>query len=188
MAHQAHIIPWQTVADNPKFMHCNPRNHGITNFCARKRPHQDREFQYFANGFARALTNYSAIERGKYSPSFNPPEPDERVISEAAVERMTATVLRYKEGDIDKLSSSNLLSEAPSEYECTPQRLISDTYPCEGDMNHPFLECCEQTKALLLYGEMDDLFHLAAHPDIHLHRLWTKISTPTAPDLDFGSF
>ncbi|KAF3045757.1 hypothetical protein E8E11_001467 [Didymella keratinophila] len=168
---KAHSISWQTLADNLKFRHCNPRNHGITNLYARKRPNEDKELQYFASGFTSALSNYSGIERKKYSPSFDPPEPNERVISEAAVKRMIATVLRYKAGDDDKPNTSYLLSEALSEYECTPQRFISDTYPCEGDMNHPLSESCEQTKALLLYGEMDALFHLAAHPNSHLHRL-----------------
>ena len=174
MAHQTHSIAWQTLADNLKFMHCNSRNYGITNLYARKRPNQDKELQYFVTGFARALTNYSAIERKKYSPFFTPPDPEERVISKVAVTRMSATVLRYKEGDIDLPDSSAPSSEALSEYECTPRRFIFDTYPCEGDMDHLIYECCEQTKALILYGEMDALFQLAAHPDIHFRRLWDE--------------
>jgi hypothetical protein len=173
MAHQAHSIPWQTLADNLKFVHCNPRNHGITNLYSRRRPNQGKELQYFANGFARALTKYSAIERKKHTCSFTLPAPEERVISKTAVTRMAATVLRYK-GQIEQLDSSKLSSEALSEYECTPQRFISDTYPCESDMNHPLSECCEQTKTLLLYGEMDTLFHISAHPSIHFHRLWDE--------------
>lgn len=173
MAHQAHTIPWQMLADNLKFMHCNPRNHGITNLYLRRRPNHDKEFQYFANGFARALASYSAVERRKYNPTFVPPEPDERVISKAAVSRMAATVLKYKRQG-DNLETSIRPSEVLSEYECTPRRFVSDTYPCEGDMDHTISECCEQTKALLLYGEMNALFHLSAHPSIYFYRLWDE--------------
>lgn len=172
MAHQAHTIPWQTLADNLKFMHCNPRNHGITNLYLRKRPNQDKELQYFANGFARALTSYATVERTKYKPFPFPPEPDECVISETAVKKMAATVFGYKRGEIYESNSSSQPTEALSKYECTPRRFISDTYPCEGDMNHLLSECCEQTKTMLMYGEMDALFRLAVHPDVYFHRLW----------------
>lgn len=172
MAHQAHSIPWQTLADNLKFMHCNPRNHGITNMYLRKRVNQDKELQYFANGFARALTDYATVERMKYKLFPIPPEPDERVISEAAVRNMAATVSGYKRGETGESDSSVEPKTALSEYECTPRRFISDTYPCEGDMNHLLSECCEQTKTMLMYGEMDALFRLAAHTDVRFHRLW----------------
>lgn len=172
MAHQAHSIPWQTLADNLKFMHCNPRNHGITNLYRRKRQNQDKGLQYFACGFANAMSNYSAIERKQYDPDPIPPEIDERVISKDAVKRMAKTVLRFR-GELDNLNQINL-DGALSTYECTAQRFISDTYPCEGDMNVGIQDACEQTKTMLLYGEMDALFRLAAHPEVRFYRLWDE--------------
>jgi hypothetical protein len=86
---------------------------------------------------------------------------------------MAATVLRYREGNICQPNNSAPLGEVLFEYECTPQRLI-DTYPCEADMNHLLSECWEQTKALLLNGELDTFFHLAAHADVHFRRLWDE--------------
>ncbi|KAF3031229.1 hypothetical protein E8E12_001455 [Didymella heteroderae] len=173
MAHQACSIPWQTLVDNLKFMHCSPRNRGITNLYLRKRPNQYKELQYFANGFARALSNYSAIERRKYNAPSTSPAIDERVISQEAVRKMSATVLRYK-GQDDASHSIDASNEALSEYECMPHRFISDTYPCESDMHDGIEECCEQTKTMLMYGEMEALFRLAAHPDVHFDRLWDE--------------
>ncbi|KAJ8118104.1 hypothetical protein OPT61_g844 [Boeremia exigua] len=165
-------ISWQTLADNVKFMHCNPRNRGITNLYLRKKPNQDKELQYFASGFARALSTYAQVERKKYVASPIPPELDERVIPEEAVRKMARTVLHYK-GQLDELHESNF-SNALSLYECTPRRFVSDTHPCEGDMFHGLRDCCEQTKTMLIYGEMNSLFHLAAHPEVRFYRLWDE--------------
>ncbi len=174
MAHQAHTIPWQTLVDNLKFKHCNPRNHGITNLYLRNtRPQQEKELQYFVGGFERALSKYSAVERGKYNATPVPPELDERIISEDAVRKMARTVLQYK-GRENTSHGSKSLKGALSAYECTARRFVADTYPNESDMDDCIHDVCEQTKTMLLYGEMDALFRLAAHPDVHFHRLWDE--------------
>ncbi|KAJ4982682.1 hypothetical protein SVAN01_11828 [Stagonosporopsis vannaccii] len=174
MAHQAHIIPWQTLVDNLKFKHCNPRNRGITNLYLRNtRQNQEKELQYFVIGFNRALSSYAAIERAKYKVVQNPPELNERIISEESVKKMARTVLRYK-GQNPTFLNKNLLDDALSLYECTAQRFVSDTYRYESDMDDSIREACEQIKTLLMYGEMDSVFRLAAHPSVHFDRLWDE--------------
>ncbi|CAG5158138.1 uncharacterized protein ALTATR162_LOCUS5002 [Alternaria atra] len=174
MAHQAHIIPWQTLVDNLKYKHCNPRNHGITNLYLRNtRPHQEKELQYFVGGFDRALSKYSAIERKKYDVLVVPPQLDDKVISEDAIKKMARTVLRYK-GKLDTTHTSDSLGGVLSSFECTTRRFVSDTYPGDSEMCDCIHDACEQTKAMLLHGEMDSLLRLAAHPSVYFHKFWDE--------------
>lgn len=174
MAHQAHTIPWQTLVDNLKFKHCNPRNRGITNLHLRTtKTNQAKALQYFVKGFTRALSTYSAVERTKYNVAQSPPEMDEKVITKDAVKKMAGTVLRYK-GEGVATRDGHMTDDALSPYECTAQRFVSDTYLNEGDMDDGIREACEQTKTMLMYGEMDALIRLAAHPSVHFHRLWDE--------------
>ncbi|KAF3007949.1 hypothetical protein E8E13_011294 [Curvularia kusanoi] len=170
MAHHTHSIPWQTLADSLKFMHCNPRNHGITNLYVRKRPNWDKQLQYFAVGFARALSAFSEIERKKYRPSFISPEQDERVISETAARKISAILLRAREPDAT--GGDGIPYEGFSDYECTPRHFISATSYRGGDMDYEIQRCCEQTKIMLLCDEMNALFRLAAHPNVYFYRQW----------------
>ncbi|KAH6632922.1 hypothetical protein C7974DRAFT_411955 [Boeremia exigua] len=174
MAHQAHSIPWQALVDNLKFMHCSRRNHGITNLYLRNtRQHQEKELQYFIGGFSRALSRYSEIERKKYNTDLDHPELDEKVISDDAVKKMARTVLSYRGGDGQVpvyIPTHSVLSQ----YECTTQRFISDTHPGEGDMNDCIRDVCEQVKTMMLYGEMDSLLRVAAHPSVRFSRLWDE--------------
>lgn len=174
MAHQAHSIPWHTLADNLIFRHCSPRNLGVTNLYLRKaRSHQNEELRYFIIGFVRALSSYSVIERRKYDASPVAPALDEEVISPDAVRKMAGTILRYK-GRENTNDSPRSLDDVLSTYERTVQRFISDTQPGEGDMHDGIRDVCEQTKTMLLYGEMDLLFRLAAHPSVWFSRLWDE--------------
>lgn len=180
MAHQAHSIPWGTLACNLEYLHCSPRNHGITNLYLRKREdvRQVKELRYFVRGFVRALEKYSAVERRKFEAEPSMPEEDDMVVSEAAVKKMARTVLGYKmEGwqgtdDSIAMSVSNSIDDILSPYERSPKRFIRDTDAHEGDMYDGAREACEQTKAMLMHGDMDGLLKLAAHPGVRFYRLW----------------
>jgi len=181
MAHQAYAIPWQTLADNFQYVHMNIRNHGITNLYLRnKNPHQGKQPRYFVRGFTRALYNYSAIERKKYNTDPVALEMNEIVISEDALKKMSKTIRQYKMGGgwIDRESSANGV-ECPSNeilslYERSTGWFVNETSACEGDMHCLLQEICEQTKTMLLYGEMDALFQIAAHPNVHFLKLWDE--------------
>lgn len=185
MAHQAHSIPWQTLAAHIKYVHCNPRNNGVTNLFFRKTkdPKQAKELKFFVGGFIKALEDYSAIERRKFATEPPVPDEDEVLISDASVRKMARTVLRYKGGarhwpmhyDMDGsggLDISISLDDILSPYERSAKRFIQDTMPGEGDMFDEAQEACEQTKTMLMYGEMDALLSLAAHPQVYFYRLW----------------
>lgn len=80
MAHQAYTLPWQTLADNFKYMYANTRFGGITNLYPRQKPGQGKQLQHFARVFARVLTDYSKIERKKYDEEYSPPDHDDDII------------------------------------------------------------------------------------------------------------
>ncbi|KAF2016004.1 hypothetical protein BU24DRAFT_480717 [Aaosphaeria arxii CBS 175.79] len=174
MAHQAYSIPWQTLVDNLKYKHCNPRDAGVTNLNLRKGnpSSQGKQFQYFTRGFARALSKYSTIERKKYNPQPQAPQLDEPIISDTAVKRMARTILRYKS---DPAISSALgvdLNTVLPPHERDVRWFIQGSGLYEGDMNLVISECCELTKAMLMYGEMDALFRICKHPDVYLQKYW----------------
>ncbi|KAL1600416.1 hypothetical protein SLS60_006801 [Paraconiothyrium brasiliense] len=173
MAHQAYTIPWQTLADNLIYLHCNPRNHGITNLYLRKTkdPNQGKQIRHFIRGFARALADYSTIERKKYDDDPAPPDDDEILISDAGVKKMANTVLRYKSND-GNYTTPDSIDDILSPYERSAARFIKDTMPGEGDMFDGAAVACEQVKAMLMHDEMDALFRLAAHPRVYFRRLW----------------
>ncbi|KAF2449661.1 hypothetical protein P171DRAFT_427836 [Karstenula rhodostoma CBS 690.94] len=175
MAHQAHTIPWQTLTDNLVYLHCSPRNHGITNLYLRKTkdPHQVKQIRYFVRGFARALSAYATIERTKYTPDPTPPELDEILISDAAVKKMAKTVLQYKSDD-ESVTVPFSLDDILTARERSAKSFVYSTMPGEGDMFSEMRETCEQTKALLMHGEMDTLFRLAAHPRVYFRRMWSE--------------
>ncbi|KAJ4354793.1 hypothetical protein N0V95_003523 [Ascochyta clinopodiicola] len=45
---------------------------------------------------------------------------------------------------------------------------------CDVDMDDQIQDVCEQTKTMLLYGEMDSLFRLASHPSVYFYKLWDE--------------
>lgn len=175
MAHQAHAIPWQTLADNLKYLHCSPRDHGTTNLYLHKSKDQNqgKQIHYFVGGFTRALSEYSAIERKKYDADPSPPARNEQLFSEATVRRMSKTVLRYKSDD-GAYTIPESIDDILPPNERTVERFIQDTMPGEGDMFDELRDCCEQVKTLLMYGEMDPLFRLAVHPDVYFNRIWDE--------------
>ncbi|KAF9741415.1 hypothetical protein PMIN04_000801 [Paraphaeosphaeria minitans] len=187
MAHQAHAIPWHTLTSNLVYLHRTPRNHGTTNLYLRKTkdPNQVKQIRHFVRGFSRALSAYATIERTKYAPDATPPDNlDEILISDVAVRKIAKTVLQYKTEDnwsfrgpgesIITLPSSLATDSILTSCERSVRSFVCNTMPGEGDMFPELRETCEQTKALLMHGEMDTLFRLAAHPDVWFSKMWCE--------------
>jgi hypothetical protein len=175
MAHQAHTIPWQTLADNLVYLHCTPRNNGITNLYLRKTkdPNQAKRIRHFVRGFARTLCAYSNIERKKYALDPTPPDLDEIIIPDSAVQKMAKTVLQYKSRD-GGFTIPDSLNDILSPYERSAASFVYATMPGEGDMFECARTTCEQVTTMLMHGEMGALFRLAAHPHVYFRRLWCE--------------
>jgi hypothetical protein len=83
MAHQAHNLPWQTLASNLKFVHDNNSYEGRTNLYPKFKPEQGKQLTYFAKAFAKTVKGFSRTERDKYPKEYNLLEPENIIISPA---------------------------------------------------------------------------------------------------------
>ncbi|KAF2463437.1 uncharacterized protein BDR25DRAFT_319960 [Lindgomyces ingoldianus] len=173
MAHQSHSLPWQTLADNFKFVHTNARYHGRTNLYPCFKHGQGNQLQHFARVFATLLNDFSTQERAKYPAFYTPPESDEVFISDASVSRIAKTVKEYKAhswlyGDIHRPEDLALRPEERRIQFWITNIQDGSRYPPQS-----VHEMLELLKTLLLWGEMDPLFRLAAHSDVWLPRVWS---------------
>lgn len=171
MAHQAHILPWQMLADNFKFVYANKKYQSRTNLYPCFKRGQGNQLQHFARVFARLMDDFSAQERKKYSDKLVPPEDDEIFIPDATVKRIAKTVGYYK------------TPISPSPYHKPPLHLSDEerklefwlTSIPESTRMYPknyVRECMELLKTLILRGEMEPLLRLASHPGVDLQPLY----------------
>lgn len=94
MAHQAHNIPWKTVASHFQYRFADLNFDGITNLFPRFRPRQGNELNYFARAFAKNLEEHSTCERRKHAESYDPLEEEEIVLDDRVIARITPTMRR----------------------------------------------------------------------------------------------
>jgi hypothetical protein len=173
MAHQAHALPWQTLADSFKFVHANVRYQCKTNLYPRFKPGQGKQLQHFARVFARVLEDYSMIERQKYNPNYSAPGlTDEILIPDATLSNIRNVVREYMKGHVKEYPEAD---ESPvSSVDRTISTWIAVSQNTECHPGSEDLLTDELLRTLLLYGEMDILFRIAAHPDVFFGKLWLQ--------------
>ncbi|KAF2019058.1 hypothetical protein BU24DRAFT_476092 [Aaosphaeria arxii CBS 175.79] len=174
MAHQAYALPWQTLADNFKFVHANASYGRKTNLYPRGKPGQGGQLQYFAKSFARVMDEYSSIERKKYPAECPPPEWNgEIIISDAIMSKIQNVVLEYTK---QFLALAGYEGRDPMSF---VDRTIYSCIDVSTDTGcQPFdelYETDELLRTLILYGEMEPLFRIAAHPQVNLVKMWTDM-------------
>lgn len=171
MAHQAHALPWQTLANNFKFVHANSRYRGRTDLYPRFKDGQGNQLQHFAKVFARLMDDFSKQERAKYPADVTPPEPGEVFIPDSTVKRIAKTVKEYRTPS----SNNNHRSDEDTELQLEQRQIRSWLSNLRIDSCHLYYrtrETLELLKTMILYGEMEPLLRLAAHPEIWLPRVW----------------
>ncbi|KAF2256990.1 hypothetical protein BU26DRAFT_33308 [Trematosphaeria pertusa] len=183
MAHQAHALPWQTLADNFKFVYANTKYYGRTNLYPCLKPGQGKQLQHFARVFARLMDDFSAQELEKYPDELTPPTDDEIFIPDSTVKRISKTVKYYKTP-----KPRSTYSNEPKELRLTEaeRKLPYWLLNIRDDASYPkdeVLECVELLKTLVSYGEMEPLMRLASHPAVHLQTIW---SFPYDRDIEHG--
>ncbi|KAF2020355.1 hypothetical protein BU24DRAFT_205 [Aaosphaeria arxii CBS 175.79] len=170
MAHQAHALPWQTLTDNFKFVHANTRFLGRTNLYPRSKPGQAKQLQHFARVFARVIDEYSAIERKKYGDEHTPPESgDEVVISDETMKKIHNVVKEYMKEYTRWYPDSDR-----NLFDRTANAWIRVSNERNGHPDECLLSMDELLRTLIMFGEMDTLFCLAAHPEIRLRDMWAQ--------------
>ncbi|KAH7117658.1 hypothetical protein B0J11DRAFT_536438 [Dendryphion nanum] len=172
MAHQAYALPWQTLADNFKFVHANPRYHSLTNLYPCSKPGQGKQLQHFAKVFARVISDYATIERKKYDEEYAPPDHDDDIIiSDTTVKNIKNVVNEFMKQELEEDPSFGTEPLLQRDRTMGPWMDVMTWNSC-----HPgrcIVVMDELLKTLLLYGEMETLFRIAAHPRIRLSKMWT---------------
>ncbi|KAJ4297975.1 hypothetical protein N0V90_005874 [Kalmusia sp. IMI 367209] len=174
MAHQAHNLPWQTLADHFKFVYQSRKYEGRTNLYPCFKPGQGKQLHHFARVFARVIDEFSASERKKYDEDLTPPTNDEIFISDTTKKRTAKTVRWYKtynetyrysisKGDLELIEER----KASHWIQHLGEREINTSYPSIDVYN-----TVELLKTLILHGEMEPLLRLAVHPKVSLQPTW----------------
>ncbi|PLB46669.1 hypothetical protein P170DRAFT_511364 [Aspergillus steynii IBT 23096] len=179
MAHQAHNIPWGLLASNLEWKSPTPWNNFATNLYPRMKPNQAKDLTHFVNAFVQNLAEHAACERKKYPAHYEPPQPSDVILSDATVRKILPTVRRWRNEDFPLSCRHEMCECDPIPYE---ERLMSAflrpphsrsehwEYP---HMNDAAFFNFQILQTLLLYGEMDPILRVCAHPDSHdLLKFW----------------
>ncbi|KAJ5983678.1 hypothetical protein N7481_005777 [Penicillium waksmanii] len=190
MAHQAHNIPWDLLTSNLEWKAPKPSDNFGTNLYPRMKSNQATDLSYFVEAFVKNLEEHAACERKKYQQHDDPPQPSDVILNEVTVRKISPSVRRWRK---------HWWSQRLCPSETCPLR-GTDSEPCKCEplplkerqmsafLRHfDHIEYCdyfgennavlfnlEVLKTLLLYGEMDALFRICAHPETHLTRTYDK--------------
>lgn len=193
MAHQAHNIPWTLVADNLVWRLSNTCLDGANNFHLRFRPGMGKQLSYFATAFARNIHGHADCQRRKYPERYEPPEPDDLVVSDAVAARIAQTINRWQMDKEWLWPSGGRTWHEECVHNNGDPYVPSDNEPCSCplpderrrmkafldrlthchsqdflDFNYLAFFNVEVIKTLIMYGEMDTALRICAHPDIEL--------------------
>lgn len=185
MAHNIHI-PWTFLSSHFKFQVTPRRNLGRANLYNRKQPTQGADLRHFCRVFARTIATHSAHERSKYPNPVIPPDADEIVLSQKTAEKISKTVLHYRNSNNKLGRRSTCVNSGtytcPCQL-CLPERQIGVWITDLSCKRTSCRDCCcgygrnhtdlgELANTLLLYGEMETLLGIAAHPEVSLVTIW----------------
>ena len=194
MAFQAHNIPWTQLASHFKYIETNPRCWGITNYYAKRKPHPGNDIAYFVDCFAKTVEEHSRCERAKHNTPSTKPPPDHLVITDDVLKRVGPTVqgYRYTNSDPGLRSCASMYVRPtcpPSQYPVRDEDRTASMFaipPRPGwgsscrdaflDRYHEF-EYTAMIKTLLLHGEMNPLFQLAAYDPERVTGSWRMCLT-----------
>jgi len=191
MAHQAHNIPWTVLARNLKWSPSSNCDGRATNLHFRCKPHQGRELTYFVEAVLKNIDEHSKTERKKCAETYNAPAPDDIVLSDDVVRRISPTVWRLRQRcdscaglEVEATYNPKLCQhregprcKCPVPYQerkmasFLRKHVYRGCYQFWNNNKEAFLTA-ELTKTLLLYGEMDTLLLICAHPEIGLESWW----------------
>ena len=183
MAHQASSIPWNVLASNLLWSEAKHPGHGDLHL--RFQPSQGKELGYFVQGFVRNLREHASTGRRKYPTHCDPPRPDQVILDDATVKKITPTVRRWRatlqawHNDIFDRDAVPIPVPVPVPEEERRASAFYRSYrenPCYDffRVNREAFFNLELVKTLLLHGEMDPLFRVCAYPGVDLQTWWSK--------------
>lgn len=193
MAHQAHNIPWTLLASNLRWVDGSSKC-DVCDFRPRFKPNQGKELTYFAKAFARNVEEHSICERRKYPEKYDPPSSTTVVVDGKTAAKIRPTVRRWRDDcarrfhetlyDCDGKSCGY---ERGSNCQCPviphEERTVSAfcrhyEYPgCYRffEQHKAAFFNVELVKTLILYGDMEPILRVCAHPDVAIGSWWDAI-------------
>lgn len=184
MAHQASNIPWNVLASNLHWSEAKHPCHGDLHL--RFKPDQAKKLDYFVEGFVRNIREHSSTTRKKYPEHYDPPRPEEIILDDATIRKITPTVRRWRAHIAQMCHEDIFPSEDKTykgQYPCPipPEERGAAAFYRRHQRNdcYRFFEVngkaffnLELVKTLLLYDEMDVIFRVCAYPDVGLRTWW----------------
>ncbi|KAH6670310.1 hypothetical protein F5X68DRAFT_215728 [Plectosphaerella plurivora] len=180
--HQAHNIPWATVAGHFRYVHAPRRYDERTNIYPRFLDGQGKTIHYFINAIARNIASHADLEEPK-TPSIEPLDPDTTLLTPDVVARL-APSLRHASKELagwwdDFSEDDNTKPSIPPKYTKTSAflRMIGP----EGGgtrsgswAGHGAFYSLELFKLLILRGEMPVLRAICTHPSAAWAEVWQQ--------------
>lgn len=197
MAHQAHSIPWNLLAANFQYRFAEISYKGVTNLYPRFEASQGKELNHFVLAFNKAIEEHIESEASKY-PQYEPPGPEEVVLSDEVVKKVSPTVHRVRHSYRPWLKTRRVDDYHKPNKPCrdhndnSPEKCTCPL-PLEDRKMKAFLhrwkanQCyyfweeneaaflgLETFKSLLLYGETDLLLRICSHPNVDYAKCWRQ--------------
>ncbi|KAJ5825941.1 hypothetical protein N7474_003079 [Penicillium riverlandense] len=202
MAHQAQEIPWKVLGSNLHWVSGDSCKCGTTNLHPRMRKNQAKALNDFVKAFLRNIDKHSNHERTKFRAKYDIPDRTDVIIDESVAQKIMPTVLRYRHyGRRNDFLCPGVASESrdhrlgycqcpalPDQERSASsflRRYIKNRcYRFVEDNNDAFFNL-ELVKTLILYGEMNPVLRICAHPEVDLMSWWSKAQCDCM-DLDIG--
>jgi hypothetical protein len=188
MADQTPDLPWNLLTSNLHWTSPDHCNCGLKNLLPMHKENQSNDFNEFVKMLAGTLETHAVKERKKYPDHYDPPEDTDFVIDEALANKITPTVhrwydLTFKDEACDETSCYNSHEDS---CHCPPfppyQKTAAafcqpfgwpDCYEFFPQEESGFFNC-EIVKTLLIYGEMDPILRVCAHPSVAMEN-WHSV-------------
>lgn len=163
--HQAHNIPWATLASHFKYRDCIRGLEGRKNLAPQFKVNQGKEIEFFIRAFAQNIASHTDIEQSNFSNTDEPLDPETTVITKTIRERIapslqhtTKDLNHYDLPQLQKSSEDLLLEFSKMKAFLYPKGLQRHSPPSAW-------VSLEIIKLLIIYGEMKALHQICTHPD-----------------------
>jgi hypothetical protein len=191
MAHQAHNIPWMLLASNLRRIpgscgHCDGYD-----LHPRFKPNQGKELTHFAKAFAKNVEEHSRCERRKYPDKYDAPGSSEVIIDGNTAAKIRPTIRRWlrtckEERPRLDYGCRGVICRSGKDSNCQCPLLPREERIASAFCGqYRYTECyrfhqiqsagyfnMELVKTLLVYGEMEPLLRVCAHPDVAIDSWW----------------
>lgn len=167
MAHQAHNIPWKSLADNFNYRYEFKRLKSpgyMTNLFPIERKNFDKNLQYFCKAFSRTLEEHTQAERPKHAELIPPLDDDEEIFSRATARKIEG-ILSQGTGKVLNDAYKRLLNE---------RSIISWFNHMENwGSKVPTYEQIEIMKCLIMLGEIQPVLQVLSRDTVRIYSIWT---------------